>query len=63
MYNMLYYIIHSFIHSSMALQPFLLGPGLFFGFVISYIQTVGLLGRGISPSQGRYIHTGQTSTE
>jgi hypothetical protein len=25
----------------------------------SFTQSVGLLGRGISPSQGRYLHTGQ----
>jgi hypothetical protein len=25
----------------------------------SYTQSVGLLGRGVSPSQGRYLHTGQ----
>jgi hypothetical protein len=25
----------------------------------SYTQSVGLLGRGIGPSQGRYLHTGQ----
>jgi hypothetical protein len=37
----------------------LLGPGLFFSFVIIFTQTVGLLGRVISPSQGRYLHTGQ----
>jgi hypothetical protein len=30
----------------------------FFSFLI-YIQTVGLLGRGISLSEGRYLHTGQ----
>jgi hypothetical protein len=30
--------------------------GRFFSFLI-YTQTVGLLGRGISPSQGRYLHT------
>jgi hypothetical protein len=30
----------------------------FFGFLI-YTQSVGLLGRGISPSQGRYLHTEQ----
>jgi hypothetical protein len=36
-----------------------LGPGLwFFSFMIS-LQTVGLLGRGISPSQGLYLNTGQ----
>jgi hypothetical protein len=37
----------------------LLGPGLFLSFVIFFTQTVGLLGRVISPSQGRYLHTGQ----
>jgi hypothetical protein len=42
----------------MALQP-LLGPDLFFSFVIFFTQMVGLHGRGISPSQGRYLHTGQ----
>jgi hypothetical protein len=52
-------IIHSFIHSPMALQPSLLGPGLFFSFVIIFTQTVGPLGRVISPSQGRYLHTRQ----
>jgi hypothetical protein len=41
----------------MVLHP-LLGPGLFFNFVIFY--TVGrLLGRVISKSQGRYLHKGQ----
>jgi hypothetical protein len=42
----------------MTLQP-LLGPGLFFSFVIFFTQTVGLLGRAISPSQFRYLHTEQ----
>jgi hypothetical protein len=37
----------------------LLGPGLFFSFVIFFTQTVGLPGQVISPSQGRYLHTGQ----
>jgi hypothetical protein len=32
--------------------------GDFFNFLI-YTQSVGLLGRGISPSQGRYLHTEQ----
>jgi hypothetical protein len=36
----------------------LLGLGRFFSFLI-FTQSVGLLGRGISPSQGRYLHTGQ----
>jgi hypothetical protein len=37
----------------------LLGPCLSFSFVIFIIQLVGPLGRVISPSQGRYMHTGQ----
>jgi hypothetical protein len=41
----------------------LLGPGLFFGSVIFFIQSVGLLGRVISLSQGRYLHTEQTHTD
>jgi hypothetical protein len=35
--------------------------GRFFSFLI-YTQSVGLLGRGISPSQGRCLHT-TTQTE
>jgi hypothetical protein len=46
------YFIHQWLYSP------LLGPGLF-SFVIFFTQTVGLLGRVISPSQGRYLHTGQ----
>jgi hypothetical protein len=41
----------------MALQPFV-GPGLLLSFIIFLTQTVGLE-RVISPSQGRYLHTGQ----
>jgi hypothetical protein len=47
------------IHSSMDLQPFLGGPGLFFSFVIFFTQTVRLLRRVISPSQGLYLYIGQ----
>jgi hypothetical protein len=43
---------------SMALQPFV-GPWPLFQFLDLFTQSVGLLGRGISPSQGRYLHTGQ----
>jgi hypothetical protein len=50
-------LFHSFIHQW--LYSPLLGPGLFFSSVIFCTQTVGLLGRMISPSQGRYLHTGQ----
>jgi hypothetical protein len=49
---------HSFIHSSMALKPFV-GLVLFFSFVIFFTQTVGLLGQVISPSQGLYLYIGQ----
>jgi hypothetical protein len=45
-----------FIYSSIALQP-LAGTWPFFSFVIFF--TVGLLGRTISSSQGRYLHTRQ----
>jgi hypothetical protein len=41
----------------MALQPFV-ALVRFFSFLI-YIQSVGLLGRVISPSQGLYLYTGQ----
>jgi hypothetical protein len=40
-----------------ALQPFV-GPWQLFHF-LDRIQSVGLLGRGISPSHGRYLHTEQ----
>jgi hypothetical protein len=42
----------------MALQPFV-GPWPLLQFRNIFTQTVGLLGRVISPSQGRYLHTGQ----
>jgi hypothetical protein len=48
-----YSFIYQWLHSP------LLSPGLFFCLVINFTQTVGLLGRVISPSQGRYLHTGQ----
>jgi hypothetical protein len=48
-----FYFIYEWFYSP------LFGPGLFFTFVIFYTQAVGLLGRVISPSQGRYLHTGQ----
>jgi hypothetical protein len=47
---------------SMALQPFA-GPWPLFSFLF-FTQSGGLLGRGISPSQGRYLHTqNSTNTE
>jgi hypothetical protein len=45
----------SFIHQW--LYSPLFGPGLFFSFVIIFTQMVRLLGRGISPSQGRNLYT------
>jgi hypothetical protein len=50
---------HSFIHHCLY-RP-MLGLGLFFSFVsfFFFLHTVGLLWRVISPSQGRYLHTGQ----
>jgi hypothetical protein len=49
---------HSFIHSSMALQPFVGSWFLHFRDLF-FTQSVGVLGRVISPSQGRYLHTRQ----
>jgi hypothetical protein len=48
----------------MALQPFV-GPWplLQFRNLFLFIQSVGLLVRVISPSQGRYLHTGQHKTQ
>jgi hypothetical protein len=51
-------LFHSLIHSSMALQPSV-GPWPLLQFRIIFTQTVGLLGRVISSSQGRYPHAGQ----
>jgi hypothetical protein len=47
--------IHSFINQW--LYSPLLGPGLFFSFVIFFTQTVGLLRREFSPSKGRYLRS------
>jgi hypothetical protein len=47
----------------MAVQHFV-GPWPLFQFLDLFTQPVGLLGRGISPSQGRYLHTqDSTNTE
>jgi hypothetical protein len=53
----IYLFIHSFIYQW--LYSLLLGSGLFFSFVIISTQSVGLLGRVISLSQGHYLQTGQ----
>jgi hypothetical protein len=52
---------HSFIHQW--LYSPLLGPGVFFSFVIFFSQTVGLLGRGISPSQWPLLTHRATQTQ
>jgi hypothetical protein len=58
-YGYLFFNFHSIgIYLSMALQPFV-GPWPVLQFLDLFTQSVGLLGRGISPSQGRYLHTGQ----
>jgi hypothetical protein len=46
------------IYLSMALQAFV-GSWPLVKFLELFTQSVCLLGRGISPSQGRYLHTGQ----
>jgi hypothetical protein len=57
-----YSFIPSFIHQW--LYSSLLGPGHFFSFVFSFTQTVGFLGLGISPTQGRYLNrTTQTQNK
>jgi hypothetical protein len=48
----------SFFYLSMALQPFV-GHWLLFRFLDLITQTVRHFGRGIKPSQDRYLHTGQ----
>jgi hypothetical protein len=50
------------IYLSMPLQTSL-DLGRFFSHLIFYIQSVGLLGRVISPSQGRYLHTDSANTD
>jgi hypothetical protein len=45
---------HGTTYLSMALQPFV-GPWPLFQFLGSFKQSVGLLGLGIRPSQGRYL--------
>jgi hypothetical protein len=47
--------IHSFINGSTAFC----WPLAAFSVLQSYTQSAGLLGRGISPSQGSYLYTGQ----
>jgi hypothetical protein len=51
--------VHPSIHPSMYGSTALCWALAVFQFLYSYTQTVGLLGRGISPSQGRYLHAGQ----
>jgi hypothetical protein len=46
------YSFWNFVHSWMTLKPFV-GSALFFTYVIAFTQSVGLLRRAISSSQGR----------
>jgi hypothetical protein len=46
----------------MALQPFV-GPWQICHFLDLFTQTVGLLGRGISPSEVRCLHTNTDYTQ
>jgi hypothetical protein len=55
-YSFIYSFIHSFINGCTALCWALASS---YSFVIFFTQSIGLLGRRISPSQGRYLHTGQ----
>jgi hypothetical protein len=50
--------MQAFIHTSMALQPFV-GPCPLLQFRNPFYTDGRILGRGISPSQGRYLHTEQ----
>jgi hypothetical protein len=50
--------VSGFIHSSMALQPFV-GPWPLLRFRNHFYTEVGILGGVISPSQSRYLHAGQ----
>jgi hypothetical protein len=51
-------IISIYLSIYLWLYSLLLGLGCFFIFLI-FTQAVGLLGWGISPSQGRWLYTGQ----
>jgi hypothetical protein len=53
----LVHFIHQWLYSP------LLGSGLFFSFVIFFTQTVGLLGRVISPPQGRHKNRINANTD
>jgi hypothetical protein len=54
--------IHPPTYLPMTLQPFV-GPCALFQFPDLFTQSVGLLGREISPSQGRYLHAGHQKTQ
>jgi hypothetical protein len=52
------FVVYLSIYLSMALQPFV-GPWPLFQFLDLFTQSVRLLGRESSPSQGRYLHIEQ----
>jgi hypothetical protein len=51
--------VHPSIHPSIYGSTPFVGPWPLFQFLDLFTQSVALLGRGISPSQGRYLHIGQ----
>jgi hypothetical protein len=53
------YVYDWFIHSLMVLQPFVGPRPLLQLLILFFTQSVRLLGGVSSPSQGRYLHTGQ----
>jgi hypothetical protein len=57
-YVYMYLFIYLSIYLSMTLPPFV-GSWPLFRFLNLFTQSVGPLGRGMSLSQGRYMHTGQ----
>jgi hypothetical protein len=57
-YLSIYISIYLSIYLSNSLEPFV-GPRPLFQFLSLFTQSTGLLGRGISQSQGRYLHTDQ----
>jgi hypothetical protein len=61
-YLSIYLSVYLSIHLSIYGSTALVDLGRFFSFFI-YTQLLWLLGRGISPSQGRYLHTEQHKKE
>jgi hypothetical protein len=64
-YSFIYLLIHSFVHSCSSHLEHGVSVKRFISLqFLNFKQTVGLLGRGISPTQGRYLHrTSQTQNK